>query len=50
MKVNKLDKKYLNLIQIKQYNTHKQNLEKKMEMLIKKIPDVSGLETTTDYY
>ena len=35
------------LIYVNQYNTDKQNLEKKMEILIKKIPDVSGLVTTT---
>ena len=38
-KVNKLDKKIPNattLIHINQYNTDKQNLEKKLKMLIKK--------------
>ena len=35
------------LIYVNQYNTDKQNLEKKMEILRKKIPDVSGLVTTT---
>ena len=48
--VNNLDKKIpdaTTLIHINQYNRDKKNLEKKMEMLIKKIADVSGLVTTT---
>ena len=47
-KVNKLDKKIADvatLIHINQYNTDKQSLVKKMNILIK-IPDVSGLVTT----
>ena len=35
------------LIHINQYNTDKQNLEEKPEMLIKKIPDTIRLVTTT---
>ena len=48
-KVYSLEKKIphaTKLIHINQYNTDKQNLDKKMEMLIK-IPDTSGLVTTT---
>ena len=49
-KVNNLGKNIpdvTTLIHINQYNTHEQNLGKKLEMLIKKIPDTSGLVTTT---
>ena len=35
------------LIHINQYNTDEENLEKKLKMLIKKIPDTSDLVTTT---
>ena len=48
-KVYSLEKKIphaTKLIHINQYNTDKQNLDKKMEMLIK-ILDTSGLVTTT---
>ena len=34
------------LIHISSYNTDKENLDKKMEILIQKIPDASGLVTT----
>ena len=34
-------------IHINEYNTDKPNLEKKIEMLIKKISDTTGLVTTT---
>ena len=37
----------MQLIYISQYNTDKQNLEKKVEDIDKKIPDKSGLVTTT---
>ena len=50
-KVNNLEKKIpdaTTLTHIIQYNTDKQNLEKKkLEILIKKIPDVSGLVNYT---
>ena len=50
-KVNTLENKFLDattLIHIKQYKTDKENLEKKIEMLIKKKKtDTSGLVTTT---
>ena len=53
-KVNNLDKKILDettLIQINQYNTDEQNLEKKIGdtryQVPEKIPDASGLVTTT---
>ena len=49
-KVNNLEKKILDataLIFINQYNTDKQNLEKKVGDIDKKIPDTSGLVTTT---
>ena len=48
-KVNKLDKNIPEvtiLIHVNQYNTDKQNLEKKMDILIKKIPGFSGLVTS----
>ena len=35
------------IIHINQYNTDKQNLEKKIGDVDKKIPDTSGLVTTT---
>ena len=35
------------LIHINQYNTDKQNLEKKIGDVHKKIPDISGLVATT---
>ena len=35
------------LIHINQYNTDEENLDKKLKMLIKKIPDTSDLVTTT---
>ena len=37
----------ITLVHINQYNTGKQNLDNKLEMLIKKIRDTSGLVTTT---
>ena len=49
-KGNNLEKKIpdtTTLIHINQYKTDKQNLEKNVKMLIKKIPDASGLVTTT---
>ena len=49
-KVNNLEKEIHNattLFHINQYNTDKQNLDKKMEMLIKKIPNTSSLVATT---
>ena len=49
-KINSLEKKIpdaTTLIHINQYNTDKPNLEKEMEMLIKKRLDTSGLLTTT---
>ena len=49
-KVNTLENKFLDattLIHIKQYNTDKENLGKKIEMLIKKKTDTSGLVSTT---
>ena len=49
-KVNSLEKEYpdvTSLIDIIQCITDKQNLEKKMEMLIKKIQGTSGLMTAT---
>ena len=49
-KVNSLEKEIpdLNtLFQINQYNIDKQNLQKKIVMLIKKMPDISGLSITT---
>ena len=49
-KVNNLNKKNLDaatLIHINQCNTYKQNLEKKIGDVHKKIPDTSGLLTTT---
>ena len=48
-KVNNLDRKIpdtTTLRHINQYNTNKQNLQKKMDILIKKIPDAIGLVTT----
>ena len=50
LNINDLGKKIFEattLIRIDQYNTGKQNLEKKIDVLIKKIPDVSDLATTT---
>ena len=38
---------WLLLIQINQYNSYKQNLEKKIWEVEKKIVDVKGLVTTT---
>ena len=49
-KVNNLEKKFpkaTTLIHMNQYNTDKQNLEKKIGDVNKKIPDASGLVTTT---
>ena len=49
-KVNKSDKKIPDAttsIHINQYNTDKQNLEKKIEDVDEKIPGVSDLVTTT---
>ena len=49
-KAAKLDRKILDttaLICINQYNIDKQNLEKKIGHVDKKLPDVSGLVTTT---
>ena len=49
IKVNDIDKKIpdaTSLTHINQYNTDKQNLEKKLEIL-KKIPNTSVLVTTT---
>ena len=49
-KVNNLKKKIpdaTTLIHGNQYNNNKQNVEKKMEMLIKKISNAGGLVTTT---
>ena len=49
-KVNKLDKEIPNptiLYHINQYNTDKQNMEKKIVDVDKKIPAVSGLVTKT---
>ena len=48
IKVSKLDKKNFDatsLIHINQYNTDKQNLEKKIGDVDKKIPDINGLVT-----
>ena len=48
-KVNHLEKKISDattVIHIDLYNGAKQNQRKKLEMLIKKIPDTSGLVTT----
>ena len=48
-KLNNSEKKIpdaTTLIRINQYNIDKQNLEKKWEILIKKIPDTSVLMTT----
>ena len=50
LNINDLGKNFFEattLIRIDQYNTGKQNLEKKIDVLIKKIPDVSDLATTT---
>ena len=50
MKVNKIDKKIphaTTLISINQYSTDKQNSQKKNRDVDKKIPDISGLVTTT---
>ena len=49
-KVNHLDKKITDattLVHINQYNTDKQILERKNGDVDRKIPDTSGLETTT---
>ena len=49
-KVNNLVKKIpytTTLIHINQYNTNKQNLEKKIGVVDKKAPDIGGLVTTT---
>ena len=49
-KVNNLGEKVSDvtiLIHIKQYNTDKQNLEKKIGNVDKKMPDTSGLVTTS---
>ena len=49
-KVNNSEKKIpevTTLIHIYQFNTEKQNLEKKIDDVGKKIPDTSGLDTTT---
>ena len=48
-KVNSLEKKIpdaTTLIHINQYNTDKQNLDKKIGDVDKKIPDTNGLVTT----
>ena len=37
----------MELLYVNQYDTYKNNLEKKLEMLVKKIPDTSVLVTTT---
>ena len=50
LKVNNSENKVADgstLIHLNQYNTDKQNLEKKTVDVDKKIPDVSGLVTTT---
>ena len=49
-KVNEIDQKILDattLIYINQYNTNKQNLEKKIRDVDKKLSGVCGLATTT---
>ena len=49
-KVNNLEKKMFDATTLShknQYNTDKQNLEKKIGGVDKKIPDTSGLVTTT---
>ena len=50
-KVSNLEKKIpdaTTLIHINQYNTNKQNLEKKLKIQKNKIPDTSDLVTKTD--
>ena len=52
-KVNNSEKKIpevTNLIHIYQCNTEKQNLEKKIDDVGKKIPNTSGLDTRTELF
>ena len=51
-KVNNLEKKISDataLIHINQYSTGKQNLAKKIEDVVKKIPDTRGLHNCFEY-